>query len=128
MRKNLDSLFNVDFLHKNDSILAAYDKQGKGYRKVSFFGGQPALDRYIEKNFELPKSIKSDDGNSPLRIVFNLLIDEKGNITEVQNTESNSKEAAAFFLPLIKKMPAFVPATEAGVLKKAWFTLTLPKK
>lgn len=128
MKNSLDSFFKTDFLHKNDSILAAFDKQGRGYRKVDFPGGKAGIDRFLEKNMVFTKPVKSDNDNPEISITYNLLINEKGGVSDIKELESNCKEASIVLLSVIKKMPAFTTGTEAGVIKKSWYTLVYIKK
>lgn len=124
----LDSAFNCDFFRKADSILRAYDKQGKGYRAVEFPGGASALSKFMEKNITLPKSAKSSDKDNTIRVYYSFFIDEVGKIKDVKLVKSNCKECEETVVATINKMPTFIPAIDAGMPKKVKYILPYTKK
>lgn len=127
MKKVLDSVFKVDFFHKSDSILNSYDKTGRGYRNADFPGGAAALQRYMDKNIALPKDSKPSDDDKSIRIYYSFLVDEKGKLSDFKLERSNCKACEELVLAAIKKMPAFIPAAEAGVPKKIRYILPYTK-
>ncbi|HNE49527.1 MAG TPA: hypothetical protein PKM51_05250 [Chitinophagales bacterium] len=122
-QSKLDSAFKCDFYRKSDSILAAYDKNGKGYSGVDFPGGASALQKYFDKNLTLPKDAAPDDSAKVIRIFYSFYVDEKGDLSEFKLVKSNCKKCEDALLEAIKKMPAFLPAKEGGKPKKSKYIL-----
>lgn len=119
----LDSAFKCDFFRKADSIMMAYDKNGKGYSGVEFPGGAGELKKFFDKNLTLNKSINTDDSSKVIRVFYSFFVNEKGEISEISLTKSNCKECEKPILEAINKMPAFVPAKDGGVAKKVKYIL-----
>lgn len=119
----LDSVFKCDFFRKSDSILKAYDKAGKGYSAVEFKGGPSALQKYLDKTIVFPKDCKPNDSDKAYRVYYSFFVDENGSISDINLIKSNCKACEASILEAIKKMPAFVPALEAGKPKKSKYIL-----
>lgn len=132
IQKTLDSIYKVDFFRKSDSIITAYDKQGKGYRNTDFPGGVMALQMFLEKNIKLPASAKPSDADKNIRVYYSFFVDENGNISDYKLVKSNCNECESIVLEALKKMPKFIPATEAGAPKAVKyilpFTRTITKK
>lgn len=126
-QSKLDSAFKCDFFRKADSIMMVYDKDGRGYSGVEFQGGPAALQKFFTKNLELPKDAAPDDSSKLIRVFYSFFVDEKGVISEITLTKSNCKVCEAPVLETIKKMPAFVPAKEAGKPKKVKYILPFIK-
>lgn len=123
----LDSAFKKDFFRKSDSILTAYDKAGKGYRNVEFPGGAGALQKFIEKNIVLPKEAIPSDSGKLIRVYYTFSVDEKGEISEPKMLKSNCKICEEIVLAGINKLPAFIPATDAGKPKKVRYIFPYTK-
>lgn len=128
IQKILDSIYKGDFFRKADSILAEYDKSGRGYRNADFPGGAPALQKYLEKNVTFPKDASSDDQAKIIRIYYSFIVDEKGAISDINLVKSNCKKAEEIVLAAVKGLPSFIPATEAGSPKKVKYILPFLKK
>ncbi len=126
-QQKLDSAFKCDFFRKSDSIFKAYDNTGRGYRSAEFPGGAGALQKFMDKNVALPKDVKLTDSTNMVRVLYAFYIDEKGVVTEPKLVKSNCKECEEVVLGAIKKLPPFVPATEAGILKKVKYILPYKK-
>jgi hypothetical protein len=127
-QKLLDSVFKVDFFRKADSILTEYDRSGRGYRNTDFPGGAPALQKYLSKNISLPKDAKPTDTDKSIKVYYSFVVDEKGAISEIKKVKSNCPSCEEEILNVVKKLPNFVPATEAGVAKKVRYILPFTKK
>ena len=127
IKKVLDSIYKTDFLGKTDSILRSYDKAGHGYRNAEFPGGPAAMQVFINKNISLPKDTKSDNADKQIRVFYSFLVDEKGTISDIKLMRSNCKACEEPVLNAIKQMPAFIPATDAGVAKKIRYILPYTK-
>ena len=123
----LDSVFKCDFFRRADSILRSYDKQGKGYKNVDFQGGAGALQKFMEKNVTLPKEAKPSDTDKLIRVYYAFFVDEKGAISEIKLMKSNCKVCEESILAAVNKLPAFLPATEAGKPKKVKYILPYTK-
>ena len=127
-QSKLDTMFKCDFFRKSDSILKSYDKLGKGYKNVEFKGGPAALQKYLDKNIILPKEAKlNSDTENVVRIFCSFLVDEKGAVTEPKIVKSNCKACEEAILVTVKKLPAFIPATEAGKPKKVKYIMPYSK-
>lgn len=122
-QSKLDSAFKCDFYRKSDSIMAAYDKDGKGYSGVDFQGGASALQKFFEKNLSLPKDATPNDSAKVIRVFYSFYVDEKGELSEYKLVKSNCKNCEEPLLDAIKKMPAFVPAKDGGKAKKSKYIL-----
>ena len=122
-QSKLDSAFKCDFYRKSDSIMAAYDKDGKGYSGVDFQGGASALQKFFEKNLSLPKDATPNDSAKVFRVYYSFYVDEKGELSEYKLVKSNCKNCEEPLLDAIKKMPAFVPAKDGGKAKKSKYIL-----
>lgn len=128
-QKYMDSVYHIDFFRKSDSVLAAYDLQGKGYRNAEFPGGVPALQKYMKK-IDLPKDAKPEDTSSAIkkiRVYYAFDVNTDGKISNIKLAKSNCKECEQPVLDAILKMPDFIPATEAGKLKKVKYILPFIK-
>ncbi len=128
-QKYMDSVYHIDFFRKSDSVLAAYDLQGKGYRNAEFPGGAPALQKYMKK-IDLPKDAKPEDTSSAIkkiRVYYAFDVNTDGKISNIKLAKSNCKECEQPVLDAILKMPDFIPATEAGKLKKVKYILPFIK-
>jgi hypothetical protein len=126
-QKTLDTTYKVDFFRKADSILNIYDKTGRGYRNADFPGGVIALQKFLEKNIVLPTTAKPSDADKSIRVYYSFVVDEKGVISNYELLKSNCKDCEELVLAAIKKMPNFVPATDAGVYKKVKYILPFAK-
>lgn len=126
-QSKLDSVFKCDFFRKADSILMVYDKTGKGYSSVDFPGGAGSLQKYLEKNVSLPKDIKPDDSGKVIRIYYSFFVDEKGALSEPVLVKSNCKVCEESVLAALNKLPAFIPAKDAGIPKKVKYILPYTK-
>lgn len=126
-QKKLDSAFKCDFFRKYDSILTAYDAQGKGYKNAEYPGGPAALNKLIEKNINLPKGAKQNDKDTKIRVYYVFDIDEKGLISNYKIAKSNCKECEEPVLNAIKKIDKFIPATDAGKPKSVKYILPYTK-
>jgi hypothetical protein len=124
----LDSAFKCDFFRSSDSILKAYDAQGKGYRNAEFPGGAGALVKFMEKNVSLAKDSKPSDADKYIRIYASFAIDEKGNLSDYKILKSNCKECEELVLAAIKKIDKFLPAIEAGKPKVVRYILPFVRK
>jgi len=124
----LDSVFNIDFFRKTDSILGVYDRSGNGYRNTDFPGGAYALQKFLSKNMSLPVGAKPIDADPYIRVYYSFLVGETGEISDINLVKSNCKECEAPILEAIKKMPKFIPATEAGQPKKLKYIMPFSKK
>lgn len=127
-QKSLDSLFKIDFFRKTDSILSAYDKAGLGYRNTDFPGGAFALQKFLNKNVDLPKDAKPSDADKSIKVYYSFVVDEEGNISDIKLIKSNCKVCEEKVLSAVKKLPNFIPATEAGYPKKLKYILPFSKK
>ncbi len=124
----LDSVFKCDFFKKADSILMIYDKMGKGYSGVEFPGGPGALQKFMDKNVSLPKNVKPNDStDKAYRVYYSFFVDEKGALSDVNLVKSNCKDCEALVLDAIGKLPAFIPAKDAGKPKKVKYILPFIK-
>lgn len=123
----LDSIYKCDFFRKSDSIMRSYDRQGKGYKNVDFPGGAAALQKFLDKNITLPKDAKPSDTDKMIRVYYSFAVDEKGQLSEFKSIKSNCKACEASVLEAMKKLPAFIPATEAGKPKKVKYVLPYTK-
>lgn len=125
----LDSAFRCDFFRKTDSILAAYDAQGKGYRAVEFRGGKDSLNLWLKKNVQLPASAAPNDSDTYIKVYYFLDVNEKGDVTSVRfANKTNCPECEPVVTAALKKLPPFVPATQAGVLTKSTYILPFSRK
>jgi hypothetical protein len=124
----LDSAFGGDFFRISDSILADYDAKGKGYRASDFRGGKDSLDLWLKKNVKLPSGAKPDDSDKLIKVYYFAQIDEKGNVTDVKFAKTNCKICEPVVTEALKKLPPFVPATQAGVATKSTFILPYSNK
>lgn len=127
MKKTLDSVYKTNFLVKSDSVLMSYDRSGRGYRAADFPHGPAALQKYLEKNVVLPKGTQPDDSDRNFKVYYSFLVDEKGKLSDFKLEKSNCKACEGPLLDVIKKIPAFTPASEAGVPKKVRYILTYTK-
>ncbi len=128
-QKYMDSVYRIDFFRKSDSVLAAYDDQGKGYRNAEYPGGVPALQKYMKK-IELPKGAKPEDTSAnvkKIRVYYAFDVNTDGKISNIKLAKSNCKVCEQPVLDAILKMPDFIPATEAGKLKKVKYILPFIK-
>jgi len=128
IQSKLDSAYKCDFFRKSDSIMKAYDKQGKGYKNVEFPGGAGELQKYMNKNLLLPKEIKLSDSDKNVRVYYSFYVDEKGELSELKLIKSNCKSCEASVIQAINKMPKFSPAIEAGKAKKVKYIITYIQK
>lgn len=129
-QKYLDSVYHLDFYRKSDSILNAYDEQGKGYRNAEFPGGAAALQKFMKKNIELPKNAAPSDttnGAKKIRVYYSFEVDESGKISNIKLAKSNCKVCEQTIVDAINKMPDFIPATDAGKPKKVKYILPFVK-
>lgn len=124
----LDSAFKCDFFRNTDSILKAYDAQGKGYKNAEFPGGAGALLKFMEKNVILSKDLKPSDADKYIRIYASFAIDEKGNLSDYKILKSNCKDCEEQVLNAIKKINKFQPAIEAGKPKMVKYILPFVRK
>jgi hypothetical protein len=127
IQHTLDSIYKIDFFRKSDSILTAYDKQGKGYRNTDYPGGLIGLQKFLDKNVALPSSAKPIDADKNIRVYYSFVVDENGSISEYKLLKSNCKECESILLDAVKKLPNFIPATEAGTPKKVKYILPYTK-
>ena len=127
-QSKLDSAFKCDFFRKSDSILSSYDKLGKGYRSVEFPGGASALSSFLDKNITLPKNAKPSGEEKIIRVYYSFYVDEKGKIEDVKLIKSNCKECEEVVKNAISKMPAFIPAIDAGKPKRVKYIMPYTKK
>lgn len=124
----LDSVFKCDFFRSSDSILKAYDAQGKGYKNAEFPGGAGALVKFMEKNVTLAKDAKPSDADKFIRIYASFAIDEKGNLSDYKILKSNCETCNELVLNAIKKIEKFIPAVEAGKPKMVKYILPFVRK
>ena len=125
----LDSAFRCDFFRKTDSILAAYDAQGKGYRTAEFRGGKDSLNLWLAKNVKLPANAAPNDSDTYIKVYYFLEINEKGEVTSVKfANKTNCPECEPVVAAALKKLPPFVPATQAGNATKSTFILPFSRK
>lgn len=127
-QRKLDSTFKCDFFRSSDSILKAFDEQGKGYKNAEFPGGAGALYKYMEKNVTLSKELKPSDADPFIRIYASFAIDEKGKLSDYKILKSNCKECDEQVLDAIKKIDKFIPAIEAGKPKMVRYILPFVRK
>lgn len=133
MKKKLDSIFKVSFFEKSDSILKSYDNTGRGYKNAEYPGGPGALQKFISKNTSIPKETKlndskQNDANTLVQVFYSFYIDEEGKISNIALIKSNCSACEEPVLEAIKKLPAFIPATEAGKPAKIKYILPYMKK
>ena len=126
-QSKLDSVFKCDFFRKTDSILKSYDKLGKGYKNVDFPGGAGALQKFLDKNVVLPKDAKPSDTDKLYKVYYSFFVDEKGALSDISMIKSNCKACEESIVAAIKKLPAFLPATDAGKPKKVKYILPYTK-
>jgi hypothetical protein len=124
----LDSVFKCDFFRKVDSITADYDDRGMGYRASQFRGGQDSLNIWLNKNIVLPVSASPDDSDTHIRVYYFGQIDSKGNVIEMKFSKTNCKICEPVVTDAFKKLPPFVPATQAGVPTKSTYILPFSRK
>jgi len=127
-QKLLDSIFKVDFFRKSDSILTEYDRSGRGYRNTDFPGGAPALQKFLNKNISLSKDAKPSDADKFVRVYYSFIVDESGVVSDIKKVKSNCSICDEEVINGIKKLPNFIPATEAGLPKKVKYILPFTKK
>lgn len=127
-QQNLDSVFKVDFFRKTDSILAAFDNSGRGYRNTDFPGGAFALQKYLSKNVNLSNNVKASNNEKSIKVYYSFLVNEEGNISDIKLVKSNCKTCEEEVLKAVQKLPNFIPATEAGKPKSVRYILPFTKK
>lgn len=118
MQTSLDSVFKLDFFGKADSILKSYDKSGRGYKNADFPEGAGALQKFVDKKVDLPRDVQLSDSGKVVRVFYSFIIDETGKLSDFKLLKSNCKACEAPVLEALQKLPAFMPATEAGQPKK----------
>lgn len=129
MQSKLDSAFKCDLFRKVDSITAAYDKQGKGYRTSQFRGGQDSLNAWLNKNVKLPAGASPDDSDANIKVYYFVELSETGKVLNIKfANKTNCKPCEPVVTEALKKLPDFIPATQSGAAVKSTFILNFSRK
>lgn len=109
---------------------AKKSKKSKVYMTVEqmaqFPGGEAALMQFISENVKYPAvaAKKREHG----RVLVQFVIDEDGEIGEAKVVRSVSKELDAEALRVVKLLPKFIPARNAGKNVAVHYTLPISFK
>lgn len=124
----LDSVFKCDFFRKVDSVTFSYDSKGMGYRAPQFKGGQDSLNVWLNKNIKLPEGATPDDSDKSIKVYYFAQVDATGNVTELKFAKTNCKECEPVVTEALKKLPVFIPATQAGKPSISTYILPFSRK
>jgi len=93
----------------------------------SFTGGNKAMMAYISDNVQFPKEAKENGVEGTVFVDF--IIDEKGNVREVEVIEATSEEAIQSFreeaIRVVSSMPKWIPGRQRGKPVDVKFTLPI---
>ena len=91
-----------------------------------FPGGMDGLMRYLQQNVQYPPIAVQN--NVQGRVVVQFIIDETGQVGDVEVVRSVSEEVDAEAVRVIKSMPKFEPGRQNGEPVAVWYTLPIAFK
>ena len=91
-----------------------------------FPGGQEGLMRYLQQNVQYPPTAVQN--NVQGRVIVQFIIDETGQVGDVEVVRSVSEEVDAEAVRVIKSMPKFEPGRQNGEPVAVWYTLPIAFK
>ncbi len=91
-----------------------------------FPGGMEGLMRYLQQNVQYPPIAVQN--NVQGRVVVQFIIDETGQVGDVEVVRSVSEEVDAEAVRVIKSMPKFEPGRQNGEPVAVWYTLPIAFK
>ncbi len=80
--------------------------------KAEFIGGYKAFKKFIESNYEYPRSARRISLEGTISVQF--IVERDGSITEIKVLRGVSPECDAEAIRVIKKVPAWKPAKQRG--------------
>ncbi len=95
-------------------------------QKPEFIGGPQAMMKFISKNVNYP-SICRDNGVQG-RVFVSFIIDEEGNVTNVELEKGKNKHLDKEAIRVIKKMPKWKPGKQRGKAVKVKYTIPVNYK
>ena len=91
-----------------------------------FPGGMEGLMRYLQQNVQYPPIAVQN--NVQGRVVVQFIIDETGQVGDVEVVRSVSEEVDAEAVRVVKSMPKFEPGRQNGEPVAVWYTLPIAFK
>ena len=91
-----------------------------------FPGGVEGLMRYLQQNVQYPPTAIKN--NVQGRVIVQFIIDETGQVGDVEVVRSVSEEVDAEAVRVIKSMPKFEPGRQNGEPVAVWYTLPIAFK
>ncbi len=91
-----------------------------------FPGGMEGLMRYLQQNVQYPPIAVQN--NVQGRVVVQFVIDETGQVGDVEVVRSVSEEVDAEAVRVVKSMPKFEPGRQNGEPVAVWYTLPIAFK
>ena len=91
-----------------------------------FPGGMEGLMRYLQQNVQYPPIAVQN--NVQGRVILQFVIDETGQVGDVEVVRSVSEEVDAEAVRVVKSMPKFEPGRQNGEPVAVWYTLPIAFK
>ena len=88
-----------------------------------FPGGIAAMMRYLSENIKYPPEAAKN--NIEGRVVLQFVIDETGQVGDIQVARPVSEELDAEAVRVVKSMPKFEPGRQDGEAVSVWYTLPI---
>ncbi len=86
-----------------------------------FPGGEEALKRFLSKNIRAPK--EDIDPGKKIRVLEKFVVDEQGNISNIQIIQSGGADFDNEVMRVLKKMPKWKPGKQNGRNVAVYFTI-----
>ena len=103
------------------------DKVYKSVEQMPRFpGGEVGLMKYLQENIKYPPEAAKNDIEG--RVVVQFIIDETGQVGDVQVVRSVDEELDAEAVRVVKSMPKFTPGRQDGKAVAVWYTLPISFK
>ena len=91
-----------------------------------FPGGVEGLMRYLQQNVQYPPTAIKN--NVQGRVIVQFIIDETGQVGDVEVVRSVSEEVDAEAVRVVKSLPKFEPGRQDGEAVAVWYTLPISFK
>jgi protein TonB len=88
-----------------------------------FQGGDAALIKFLQQNIKYPAMERDNDIQG--RVIVRFVIDEEGNVTDVETTRPVSPGLDREAQRVVKMLPKFTPGTQQGKAVKVYYNLPI---
>lgn len=96
-------------------------------RKVSYVGGNAAMEKFILDNLKTPAKLNTDTAIKTRTVFLKFLIDKNGKVTNVTVMKGikHCKECSDEAIRVVNMMPNWIPAVENNEIKESWYNLPI---